>query len=73
MPVIAVGLRVDNPDKPRQEIELAGGVSCRVRTLKGRCGQPAPLENEAGDFIDALSAFQIGKNERSRISHTSGI
>jgi hypothetical protein len=22
----AVGLRVDNPDKPRQEIELAGGV-----------------------------------------------
>ena len=29
------GLRVDNPDKPRREIELAGGVSCRVSRLKG--------------------------------------
>src|SRR4029077_822219 len=29
LPVTAVGLRVDNLDKPRQEIELAGGVELR--------------------------------------------
>jgi len=39
--------------------------------LKGRRGQPTLLENEAGDFIDALSALQIGKNERPRSSHSS--
>ena len=76
LPVTAVGLRVDNPDKPRQEIELAGGVELpgnQASSLEGRCGQPALLENEAGDFVDPLSALQIGKNERPRSSHSSGV
>jgi len=76
LPVTAVGLRVDNLDKPRQEIELAGWVELpgkQASSLKGRCGQAALLENEAGDLIDAPAALQIGKNERPRSSHSSGV